>query len=217
MYTLPASQRHVGGCPQRQHALVNPVFGGARDVPRPVASAPEPVYPAPSDFPAQCLRHHLGCPAPDSKAVPAQALDHFGNGRRSMDGQVQGEHVSKLNSMQLSGHGRTFPCGSDIGQGCRYEAGRRVSPRADTRVADVTYPASDNAMPSKMSCSLTVSWSMPARSRSSRANSSTTIAPPPITSARPGCIGASAARCLRVMPISRWQTSSRSAPGTRER
>lgn len=171
MYTLPASQRHVGGCPQRQHALVNPVFGGARDVPRPVASAPEPVYSVPSDFPAQCLRHHLGCPAPDSKAVPAQALDHFGNGRRSMDGQVQGEHVSKLNSMQLSGHGRTFPCGSDIGQGCRYEAGRRVSPRADTRVADVTYPASDNAMPSKMSCSLTVSWSMPARSRSSRANS----------------------------------------------
>lgn len=37
-----------------------------------------------------------------------------------------------------------------------------MSPRADTRVADVTYPASDNAMPSKMSCSLTVSWSMPA-------------------------------------------------------
>ena len=60
----------------------------------------------------------------------------------------------------------------------------------------------DSAIPSRMSCSLTTSSSIPARSLIAAASSWTTIAPPPITSTLPACIGPSAARCARVIPIS---------------
>jgi hypothetical protein len=75
----------------------------------------------------------------------------------------------------------------------------------------------DSAIPSRMSCSLTMISLIPARSPSAAASSSTTIAPPPITSTRPSCIGPSAARCARVIPISCSQTSSSSENPTRDR
>ena len=65
---------------------------------------------------------------------------------------------------------------------------------ADSELIHDPPSGTDIAIPSRMSCSLTTSSPMPARRESSSARTAVTIAPPPITSTRPGCMGPSAAR-----------------------
>jgi len=61
--------------------------------------------------------------------------------------------------------------------------------RGRHRPCALRYRTTDIAIPSRMSCSLTTNSVIPARAPNSSARTVVTIAPPPITSTRPGCIG----------------------------
>lgn len=61
-----------------------------------------------------------------------KGIDQIGDGRRTVDGQVHGEHVTQFDASKGAlMHCRTVACRSDIDRGCRSEAGTTgpASPR----------------------------------------------------------------------------------------
>jgi len=69
-------------------------------MPRSVAAARKPVYPAVLDLPTQRIGNSFGWPAAHRKAVVAQRGDEFGDGCRSVLSQVHGENITELDSVE---------------------------------------------------------------------------------------------------------------------
>ena len=97
---MPASQRLLRGFAERQDALMDAVFGAARDIPRPISAASNPAHPASPHLPTQRVRDGFRRPPTDAKAMPIQRFDQIGDGCGAMQRQVQSEHIAKLSSAQ---------------------------------------------------------------------------------------------------------------------
>ncbi len=133
-------------------------------------------HPSPSPVPHRVQDRRITRPkeAGIIRARTATTRDAPGAGRRPTAGAFAGDRPSTSPEASAYGHDSATPA-------TQFDSG------SDRQAMDM-------AMPSRMSCSLTISSPMPARRASSSANTSVTTAPPPITSTRPGCIGPSAAR-----------------------
>lgn len=94
------------GRSQRQHALVNSIIRGSRNVSRAVSAAAQPAHPSAPDLPSQGIRDHFGWPTAHVKAMMGKAFDELGNGGGSLVSQVKGQHVPQLGTTQMF-HGRT--------------------------------------------------------------------------------------------------------------
>ncbi len=73
----------------------------ARVVRRAVPAPAESANPAACNLPARRVRDGLGCPAAHRKSMPGKRIEHFGDGRRSVLGQLHGQHVAKLDSANM--------------------------------------------------------------------------------------------------------------------
>ena len=80
-------------CSKREDALVDPVFGRTRNVGGAVTAAAESVHATVVDLPTQCVGDSFRWPPPNPKAVVVKGADQLGDGRRTVHGQVHGEHV----------------------------------------------------------------------------------------------------------------------------
>jgi hypothetical protein len=83
-------------CSKREHALVNPVFGRTRNVGGTLAAAAESVDATVVDFPSQCVGDSFRWPPLHPKAVVVKGADQLGDGRRTVRGQVHGEHIAQF-------------------------------------------------------------------------------------------------------------------------
>src|SRR5690606_20730386 len=117
-------------------------------------------------------------------------------------------------------HGRVLDIGIPLGERgghIRDDSGTVVAEDGDCQQCHGSEPycaraARLSAIPSRMSCSLTMTSSNPPRVRIR----SSTSAPPPMTSTLPGCMTGSAARCARVAASICAVTSWTSRAGIRD-
>jgi hypothetical protein len=128
----PAFPRQPGFATQIHHPLVNPILGSPGHVCRSVPPAAEPIHPAPFNFPPQRIGDDFRCSALYAKAMPLKGVYQLGDGRRTVQPQLPGQHIPKLDSAEAHGRGhggtvawwyrgRTSVCAQ---ASCRGKAGR---------------------------------------------------------------------------------------------
>lgn len=101
----PAFPRQPGFATQIQHPSVNPILGSPRHVCRSVPPAAESIHPAPFNFPPQRIGDDFRCSALHAKAMPLKGVHQVGNGRRTVQPQLPGQHIPKLDSAEAHGRG----------------------------------------------------------------------------------------------------------------
>src|SRR5579875_1031196 len=124
--------------------------------------------------------------------------------------QARAGPAYRLARGQLRERGRAGGEAADVARAGRHRGigtGRILRPPGAGR-----YRTSDHAMPSRMSCSLTRTSAKP----NTVIMRSSTRAPAPMTSARPGCMTPMAARCARAWPSSRLAMACTRPADTRE-
>jgi hypothetical protein len=132
----PAFPRQPGFATQIQHPSVNPILGSPRHVRRSVPPAAESIHPAPFNFPPQRIGDDFRCSALYAKAMPLKGVHQVGDGRRTVQPQLPGQHIPKLDSAEAHGRGhdgtvawwypaRTSVCAQ---ASCRGKAGGQTLP-----------------------------------------------------------------------------------------
>jgi hypothetical protein len=108
------------GFSKGQHATVDPIVRRARNVAWAVSAAPESVHSTVLDLPPQCVGDGFGRSALNAETMMAFGVDQLGNGGRTPVRQVEGEHVTQLDTSKARQiHCRTFARRCDTNRDCR--------------------------------------------------------------------------------------------------
>jgi hypothetical protein len=85
-----------------------------------VSAAPESVYTTVLDLPPQCVGNGFGWPTLNAETMVANAVDQLGDGGRTPVRQVEGEHVTQLDTSKVRQiHCRNVARWCDIDRDCR--------------------------------------------------------------------------------------------------